>query len=657
MTQLREAIDRGNAARRAGLIEEALTHYRAAMVAAPDDGEAMSLTGLMLLQLSKIEEADPLLKRAVQRDPEHIGFRINLAALFERQGLLKDAMLTYSAITNLAPGFAPAWERLGDLTMQMQKPGEAIKYLERAAVLEPDNTTVAVKQAAALLALGLTADARRRLDALHRAPPTRAFFDTYVNVATAQADWPAVERAATAWVKAVPSDPGSWQALTTAHYETGRLREAMELYRNVLQYGGRDARRLTVYAQHCLNVSEIDEAETALRDAEILDPAYVEMLSARALLATYRGRFEEAEAYCRRALAQDAGHIAAYRVLSQLKRGRLTVEERSVLSGLAGQRGLKPADRIAASFLLGDAFDAAGAFDEAFAAYSSANRQGFERTAAENAGYIPAKRVQWIDALIAQFASVPSPIVPSMGPRPIFIVGMPRSGTTLTESILARDSRVFACGERTVMPQILLDFLAEAKRGGPAQITGERWQNWVRAYWYQLPDIGGALSITDKNPFNFESAGLIAALFPDAKIVNVRRNPVETGFSIFRNEFSKFVAFSNRLEDIGHYYGQYARLTAHWERVLGERFVTVQYETLAGDHTRAAPALLAACGLAADAEGTARDRPITTLSAVQARGGVSVMEPRADRYKAHIGPLIRALEAAGIDLATGALKG
>lgn len=657
MTQLQEAIDRGNAARRAGLADEALAHYRAAMVAAPDNAEAMSLTGLMLLQLGKIEEADPLLKQAVQRDPEHIGFRINLAALFERQGLLQDAMLAYSAIINLAPGFAPAWERQGDLMMQMQKPGEALKYFERAAILEPGNTTVGVKQAAALFALAHAGEARRRLDTLSRPPATREFFDTYVKVASAQGDWPAVERAATAWVKAAPSDPGGWQALTTAHFETGRLREAMELSRNVLQHGGRDARRLTAHAQYCLNASELDEAETALMDAETLDPSYVEMLSARALLATYRGHFEEAETYARRALAQDARHVAAYRVLSQLKRGQLAAEERTVLAGLVGQPRVKPADRITASFLLGDALDAAGTFDEAFAAYSNANRQGFERTAAENASYDPAKRGRWIDALIEQFSSIPRPLVPSLGPRPIFIVGMPRSGTTLTESVLARDSRVFACGERTVMPQILQDFLIEAKRSGPAQFSGGRWQDWVRAYWYQLPDIGGALFITDKNPFNFESAGLIAALFPDARIVNVRRNPVETGLSIFRNEFSKFVAFSNRLEDIGHYYGQYARLAAHWERVLGERFVTVQYETLVGDHARAAHALLAACGLAADAGRAARDRPVTTLSAVQARGAVGHMEPRAERYKEHIGPLIRALEAAGVDLGTGALKG
>ena len=86
-------------------------------------------------------------------------------------------------------------------------------------------------------------------------------------------------------------------------------------------------------------------------------------------------------------------------------------------------------------------------------------------------------------------------------------------------------------------------------------------------------------------------------MFPDARIIHVRRNPVETGLSIFRNEFRKFLPFASRLEDIGHYYGEYARLMAHWERVLGDRFTTIQYEDFVAQFETAAPALLAACGL------------------------------------------------------------
>jgi hypothetical protein len=153
--------------------------------------------------------------------------------------------------------------------------------------------------------------------------------------------------------------------------------------------------------------------------------------------------------------------------------------------------------------------------------------------------------------------------------------------------------------------------------------------------------------------------GLIARLFPAAKIVHVRRNPLETGLSIFRHEFTKFWPFAHRLEDIGHFYGQYAQLVAHWERVLPERFVTIQYEDLATDFAARAPALVPACGLAWEAQclnfQTAQ-RAISTFSAVQAREPVSLRNGKAERYRRHLDVLADALRAGHVDLTTGALS-
>src|SRR4029434_7871276 len=105
-----------------------------------------------------------------------------------------------------------------------------------------------------------------------------------------------------------------------------------------------------------------------------------------------------------------------------------------------------------------------------------------------------------------------------------------------------------------------------------------------------------ATAITEKNPWNFDALGMIFELFPDARVIHVRRDPVETGLSIFRNEFPKFASFATRLSDIGHYYGEYARLMSHWESVLPGRFITVQYEDLVAGFDDDAPRLVAFCG-------------------------------------------------------------
>ncbi len=657
---LREAIDRGHAARRAGRLEEALTLYGRALELAPSDAEANSLYGLVSLHLGRIDSAEAGLRKAVRLDPPHIAYRVNLTEFLERQGLIGEAIAVMRTVAAQAPGFSRGCERLGDLLAQANRMSEAMTYLQRASALEPNNPTLAIKCAAAACVLGRLTDARQILERAARlSPDNPAVFQLQAEVAEAQGDWPSLERFANAWLRLQPRDAGPWRALATAFYETGRLREAMELYRKVMEYSVRDAAHLTVYAQYCLNVSEFDAAEAALTEAEKLDPQYVEMLSAKALLLTYLGRFGEAESYCRHSLAVDPKHVPGYRILNQLKRGRLSDDERDALSRLSQDQGLRTGHRISASFALADSLDARGEFAEAFAAYESANRIGFERARKENIGYDAAKRTAWIDRLIALFSSPAPRVQDELGPRPIFIVGMPRSGTTLTESVLAAHSRVFGCGERTVMPQILVDFLLEAKKAGPSQISAQRWRDWVKAYWYDLPDVGGADHVTDKNPFNFEAVGLIVQLFPSAKIVHLRRNPIETGLSIFRNEMPKFVSFANRLEDIGHYYGQYARLVAHWERALPDGFQTIQYEDFVADFDRAAPALLATCGLnweEACGEHDKHSRPIATFSAVQVRDAVRPQEERARQYEPYLKPLVDTLDAAGVDMTTGALR-
>ena len=242
-------------------------------------------------------------------------------------------------------------------------------------------------------------------------------------------------------------------------------------------------------------------------------------------------------------------------------------------------------------------------------------------------------------------------------PCPIFVVGMPRSGTTLIESVLGAHSRVFACGERAPMRQILQAHLDHDASG--RTVEARVLLEWSRAYFTDLRAPAGAEHVTDKHPLNFEAAALIARLFPNAVIIHVRRKPIETGLSIYRQEFSKHWTFAHRLEDIGHYYGHYARLVAHWERVLPDRFTTIQYERFVGDFEKAAPELVRACGLQWEPQCLnfqQTPRAIATFSTVQARDAVRLGESRAERYEKYLAPLAAALERAGVDSETGALR-
>lgn len=658
----REDIERGHQARRAGRPQEALEHYRAALAGEPDNAEANTVYGLMLLHLGRASEAEPPLRKAVELAPSHPACRMNLAELLAYQGLLDEAEQHVAGVSAEQPQHWWAWDRLGDLRARQKKFADAARDYARAAELKPNDPSILYKWARSTFDDGRIEDAERILkDAIRLAPDHELILRLGAEILESRADWAGLERRAQTWTQAHPKGPQGWRWLARAQWETGFLRQAMQNFRQSLDLGWRDADSLATFARLCLSALEFASATAALDEAEALDPENRPMLSARAVQLMFAGRYAEAERYCRRSLSADRDDAATYRLLVQLTDGRLPEEDFAGLKRLAGREDISASGRIAAAFAVAECFDARGEPDEAFAAWGRANRLSAGNTVKEGIRYDRVAQARQTDELIAIFDSLPSPPSPAgvAGPTPIFIVGMPRSGTTLVESIIGAHSGVLACGERMSLRWIMQEFVARARSGPVADIPDSAWNAWREFFWRELPQTRGAAVVTDKNPWNFDALGLILRLFPRARIIHVRRDPVETGLSIFRNTFTKFMPFTNRLEDIGHYYGEYARLMAYWNRVLGGRFTTVQYENLLARFEVEGPALLTACGL--EWEESCRefwksDRLICTMSTMQARRPLAQRTGRAERYAAHVVPLVNALEAAGVDLATGALK-
>ena len=270
------------------------------------------------------------------------------------------------------------------------------------------------------------------------------------------------------------------------------------------------------------------------------------------------------------------------------------------------------------------------------------------RNAAEGIRYQPEHVEARTERILASWPDAPTAVEmpPREGAQPIFVVGMPRSGTTLVEAVLAAHPDVTAGGERQVMRQAL-DARLQLP-GAPDPLTAQAWRDACLA---DFPVDAATGRVTDKNPLNLEAAGLIAELFPDARIVYLARDPVACGFSVFRHEFQKYWGFAHALEDIAHYQAQCARLAAHWERVLGDRFVRVNYEDFAGDFPRSVAPLLAACGLG-HSERCERFQEfpgtVGTLSAVDVRGPVRVRNEGHAPYAEELAVLREALARHGL---------
>jgi tetratricopeptide (TPR) repeat protein len=599
------------------------------------------------------------MKQLVDGNPTHSAARMNLAEELVRQNDLPNAIHVVEALASETPQLWWIWEKLGELKARANKFPEAAAHFRDAAERKPNDPSLLYKWSRATFDSGAPADAKVILDEAARlAPGHEAILGLYAEIHEQGSDWTNLARIAESWLQTHPHNPLPWMFAARSQWETGYLTQAIQNYRTFLDRGGRNADNLATFGRLCLTALAYDEAARALDEAENLDAECGHMLSAQATLSTFRGRFEEALRYARRAIEVNPQDAAAFKVLVQVSGGHVDEEEFTMLGRLSENGNVQLQDRITASFALADCFDARDDVAAAFAAYERANKLGAERARREGLSYDPAERALQIDWLISAFRGNPSMIHTRGRPQPIFIVGMPRSGTTLIESILGAHSTVFACGERQAMRSIMQEFVSLApERGmsGVAEATRERWRE---AFFRELPDLRGAIAVTDKNPWNFDALGMVFELFPDARVIHVCRDPVETGLSIFRNEFPKFASFANRLDDIGHYYGQYAKLMAHWQAVLPDRFTTLQYEDLVTDFSGVAPELLRSCGLEWEESCrnfSAGDRVIGTMSAVQARQPVSVFNGRGDRYARYLSPLIDALRDAGVDPQSGAI--
>lgn len=462
-------------------------------------------------------------------------------------------------------------------------------------------------------------------------------------------DWAGLEHAARAWISRRPDSPDAWRQAARALFELGRHEQAVIAFQRVCRLEPESADNLAALGGLLLHALRHDEAGETLDRALAIQPDHARALADRATLLTYMGRFAEAEAACRQALASDPDHAPAYTILSRLTGGRLSEREADRLARIAADPARPPDQRLPAAFARAHAMDAEGDIDAAFAAYQAAHALASDRDRQEGRSYDHAAAVDRVRRLVALPREPREP--PGRRPSPIFIVGMARSGTTLVEAMLAAHPRVFGAGERVVMPALIEGWLA---RPG-AEPDGR----WAEAYLAGLGDLAGRDHVTDKMPRNLEAVGLIDRLFPDSAVVLVRRDPVETCLSLYRQEFARDWAFAHDLTDLARACALNARLAAHWSRALPGRLIEVQYETLAADFAVEARRIVQACGLDwndACADPAASPRPIATFSTVSARSPVRVMNDRAARYRAHLGPLIEALEAEGVDLATGALR-
>jgi len=437
-----------------------------------------------------------------------------------------------------------------------------------------------------------------------------------------------------------------WATRLTEH---GHFVAAERVQRELVAMLPRDYDVRIARADTLLRLGEADAAGADLAEALQIDETRGE---AHALLAQQHlrsGDLDGARESALTAIARNPRLVPAYAALADLDASAIDEPMRAQLRALAGETRSTPENRATAGFALAAALDAQGRYGEAFASILAARRElaradlqrGKPYRREATAAKLAAEMRTFSAALFAKAA-----LSPERGRGLVFIVGMPRCGSTLLDQALASHSQVASRGESMALYDVRRQLdLQLATNRDPNDVIRQHGPRWESMYRSGAP---AAPVLIDKNLFNFWNVGFIARLFPAARVLIVRRDPVDVCFSIFRRAFIGEHAFANDLEDLAHYHRCFDRLADHWRALLPQTVLEVRYENLVRDFETGMRAILRHCGLPfepACLRFHETKRTVATASAAQVRqplftAGVGRWRP----YARELQPLIEALE-------------
>lgn len=572
---------------RAGQVERARAVFADLMHDPRHGVDAYRGLAAVAFQQKQGDAAIQLLRMAVGQQPDHVDANADLALVLLTAGRAEESLPYWEKRLRATPGDAMAWHNYGQALVKASRLDAATSAFEQALRLAPDQAKTYEVYARALAA----ADADDRAEAvwrrgLERFPKTELM---YLGVAGAQFDQSLIRQSADtfrAGVAALPESP-----------------------------------------------------DLAMGLGQMLDDL---------------GDKAGAEAALRRALELRRGWSLAIESLLTLLRKDARDEDLDVARRIMDDPLQAPVDIAHAGFGLGKALDARGDYDGAFAAWNRAN-------AARRQQIGPYDRQQLVRRVDRVTAQLTRPFLQARrgwgndSARPVFVLGMPRSGTTLVEQILASHPDAQGCGELTYMASIGKSMQARAGTIQPwpeaaaaltPAVVRASADEYLTKVLKRFPT--SAAKLVDKQPNNAFHIGLIALLFPNARIIWCRRDPRDICTSIYSENFALSQKHATDLADLGFFYTQHIRMMRHWAEVAREQIYECRYENLIADFEPQCRRLVEAAGLPWDDRCLRfheADRAVLTPSRWQVRSPIyQGSAGRWKRYQKHLGPLLQALE-------------
>ena len=607
-----------------------------------------------ILATNDMVGAERVCRAAIKANRNDVNMIAVLGAVLMRTNRLEEAERNLRQAIKVAPTFAKAHEDLGVLLMRRKSPEQAEKHFRKAVELRPDMGSAWFGLVHALKDQDNLPQARHICGKILASNPDNLeAMRLMAIIAGAEGLLPEAGRLLRQILEKQPNSLQAVKDLAGFHADQHQYTEAIELFRRATELAPGDA-SLHFKLGRCLFVTGFPEEATQAYDAGLaIEPDSEGGQTGRLHALRNLGRTDEVVEGCRRCIQQGVNVCESWWSLSSLRTCDFTDDDLQQMTSLRDSADLSESDSAYLDFALGKAMDDRDSFDEAWDYYVSANDA--RRNVVYYDGVGQEARVdgiiESIDADLLQQA-----IVPEAGPvTPIFVLGMPRSGSTLVEQILASHSSVEATTELPYLKGLGERYLvgnfagtAEIRDVGPRKL-GEIRDQYLSAV--ETHRTNSSPYFIDKQPENFLYIGLIALTLPGAKIIDIRRNPLDTCIGNYRQWFGKGKEFSYDLIELADYYLQYRRLMDHWNALLPGSIHTVSYEDLVDNTETEIRKLLSYCELPfEDAclnfhEST---RAVTTASSEQVRqpiyksavGFWKHYEPHLDELKEMLGDVL-----------------
>ena len=681
-----QAIQVANQLQSAGQLAEAESILLKILAQDSTHAHALHLYGVVLYQLGRIDLALSSIERAIASAPHEALFYSNAAEMARQQGRLKNAIewgqravaenpMMASAHSNLGvalfdsgdldaaqeshlkalalePQLLQSLNTLGSIERARKDKLKAIDWYQKALAVNPHFLESMSNLGAVFIESDQANEAAPLLEKAIEINPN--YPAGLCNLGLARIKQKRIAEAIALLQRSLQLHPNYLEAmigLARAHYENQVLDDALDILQKVIES---DGGRLDAHCLMGLIYTEQGKAELAeavYRKVLAADASNTDAQNGIANIKMEAGELEQAKALFLSSIEIDPGNLDARFYLTQVAKVQANDKNTAVLEAMLSNTTLSIDKRISLHYALGKSYDDLAQYDKAFEQFSEGAR--LKRSQIH---FDLESDAQFTDSIIKTVTTDYFESMKGVGSNsdvPIFILGMPRSGTTLVEQIIASHPDVFGAGELSDLFDVVqrpIDGLTSTRYPDVLElIQRDQITAWGDEYVCGLktraPD---ARKITDKMPANYLLMGLIPLMMPHAKIIHVKRDPVDTCLSCFTRLFNRHQSATYDLTELGHHYVNYERLMAHWKSILPEgSFIEVQYEDVVEDIDTQARRLLAFCDLDWDPrclEFYKTKRNVRTASVSQVRqpiyrGSIN----RWRHYEKDLKPLLTAL--------------